>query len=487
MAKHNSYAGWPGERAAGPKHGPSSKGAVAYACLVLAIPPLAFGFLAPQQPLYATAGTSLLILSAVLTSRTSALGVMSPFQLFVIGAAPYTLAAPLTVLMGGLFTHSRLFTVDHVQLSKAVLLHALALLAAWGGYIAGTRLQVAPPRRGMRWPGGASIIVAGALIVFAAGALGVLVMEVGGIGALRAVSYGERYTLTRGLGFLAAGTRVAGVGGAVLLLIALRRGSVKLQVLGLSGMFGVLLFWVALTERRRPLIDGVVIVLAMYYMHDRRLSWKALATLAIAIVTYGVGFGLLRAESTGNIASAVGANTAALNPANGEAGAPIVTLIDIMSVVPSEEDFQSGRSYLTVPLVFVPLRLWPNRPPGAAEWYVRRFYPSVWEMGGGFAFSPVAEAYLNFGPTGIPMVFLCVGLLLGLAERRLRSPWALSDTAMLMYALTAPLLLVFFRHDAASLMKEVVVFLLLPVLAARGASRLIWHSVRRHSTSSWKA
>jgi hypothetical protein len=55
--------------------------------------------------------------------------------------------------------------------------------------------------------------------------------------------------------------------------------------------------------------------------------------------------------------------------------------------------------------------LYPN------AWATREVDPSLFEMGGGIGFSAVAEPYLNFGPPGVVVFFLLLGVFIGECER----------------------------------------------------------------------
>jgi oligosaccharide repeat unit polymerase len=128
--------------------------------------------------------------------------------------------------------------------------------------------------------------------------------------------------------------------------------------------------------------------------------------------------------------------------------------------------------------------MWPNRPAGTAEWYAGEFYPDIWAKGGAFAFSPVAEAYLNFGVLGVPVVFFLLGALLAILEKALSAAGKPRDTILIAYALVAPLLCVFFRFDSATLAKEVVVALMMPIAVAHLIVRLLTPAVRRPRVKS---
>jgi hypothetical protein len=55
--------------------------------------------------------------------------------------------------------------------------------------------------------------------------------------------------------------------------------------------------------------------------------------------------------------------------------------------------------------------LYPN------AWATREVDPSLFEQGGGIGYSAVAEPYLNFGPPGVVVFFLLLGVFIGACER----------------------------------------------------------------------
>ena len=91
-----------------------------------------------------------------------------------------------------------------------------------------------------------------------------------------------------------------------------------------------------------------------------------------------------------------------------------------------------------------------KRPLTLSERFTRQFAPTVAEAGGGYGFSAVAEAWLNFGHIGP----LLVGCLFGWGAAmlsRTRSP--------VVHCLLALVILRYFRSDFASLWKSYVVIL----------------------------
>ncbi|MCW5889151.1 MAG: O-antigen polysaccharide polymerase Wzy [bacterium] len=127
-----------------------------------------------------------------------------------------------------------------------------------------------------------------------------------------------------------------------------------------------------------------------------------------------------------------------------EMGNTLDTVVRSMALVPTRENYFAGKTYLwalarALPNVSLQPRDWGFV---SSVWIVEKTAPDVAARFGGFGYSVVAEAYINFGGVGAG-AFLCViGLLTGTLERRLAGPrvsiWAivlvlLFEMALLMH------------------------------------------------------
>ena len=61
-------------------------------------------------------------------------------------------------------------------------------------------------------------------------------------------------------------------------------------------------------------------------------------------------------------------------------------------------------------LTTLPRIVYPDRPLGFGEWYVKTFYPDYWAIGGGYAANLIIEALLNWGPAGPAMLGGLIGV-----------------------------------------------------------------------------
>ena len=105
-----------------------------------------------------------------------------------------------------------------------------------------------------------------------------------------------------------------------------------------------------------------------------------------------------------------------------------------------------GKSYVQTPILLA----WPRFLGGInvstlAEDYVWRYHTATAARGGGMAFSAIAEAWLNFGYLGAPLLGIFWGAVANFFDRRPRG---------VMYCILLLMIARLFRSDAASLFKN---------------------------------
>ncbi|MEP6506710.1 MAG: hypothetical protein ABJC63_00685 [Gemmatimonadales bacterium] len=86
---------------------------------------------------------------------------------------------------------------------------------------------------------------------------------------------------------------------------------------------------------------------------------------------------------------------------------PIQTLMHYML---HQHPLRWGSTYLLAPELFVPRAIWIEKPESLSLQFMRDAYGSVELMG--FAYTPVTEAFLNFGFVGPFLIFSIISLLL---------------------------------------------------------------------------
>jgi len=152
------------------------------------------------------------------------------------------------------------------------------------------------------------------------------------------------------------------------------------------------------------------------------------------------------------------------------AGWDVVT--NVLSIVPDQETFQYGGSYLrSVIGLFQPRVLGVSfidiETPSL--WYKNVYAPLV--QGHGYDFAMLAEAYWNFGFYA-PLFFIFIGGVVGWLSRIIRSS---SNPFFIVFAIVSLVALTFgLRMDSNAVIKSIVFKSLVPIVIVYFANRLTW-------------
>ena len=136
-----------------------------------------------------------------------------------------------------------------------------------------------------------------------------------------------------------------------------------------------------------------------------------------------------------------------------------------MELVPDVRPFANGQSYLNSLGSIIPNLFWDNHPTAEqnlSQWFVDTRFPDFAKTGGGFGFSMIAEAYLNFGWIGTPIVLAILGFLYTkfvVWASRNESPLRIATVASFM-----SFFLLFTRGESYLLPRYLVWYSLLPYL-----------------------
>ncbi len=89
------------------------------------------------------------------------------------------------------------------------------------------------------------------------------------------------------------------------------------------------------------------------------------------------------------------------------------SLITIMAVIPSQMDYEHGRTIFFIPIsAFIPRFLWPDKPPtGLGDYFREKFWSIGREGTGKIAISQIGELYINFGVWGILLGMAILGII----------------------------------------------------------------------------
>ena len=403
--------------------------------------------------------------------RHSRLGLLSPFAVFMGSGLMYMAPMAFTLLVGGVLIQER--EIRPYPLTRAAWICGWAMFAAWTGYAAvRSHAPAAKPfsRFFSSWQPTAAKLVAWGLIAMGGGLLLYLVVAVIGLGTLLQSTYGGRYVLLRGMGPLMSGLSMLTIGGVILYAEDVRRGRTLMSV-GMLVALAALVVWTGVLESRSALVQAVVAFLVVRHASGRRVRTFVFVLMGTALMAGGIVLSLVR--GLGSLQHAREVPRYAYNPANNEFGSPLVTVSEIVEFIPARQEYRLGSTYLMVAANMVPLALWPGRPHAPSEWYSATFYPSYFESGGGFAFSPVAEAYLNFGYAGVALVFLLIGGAVATVERKFELYESLPPWVGVSYALIVPWLVIFFRLDLTSFVKSYLLLTLVPMLLVAVVAKLL--------------
>jgi oligosaccharide repeat unit polymerase len=157
----------------------------------------------------------------------------------------------------------------------------------------------------------------------------------------------------------------------------------------------------------------------------------------------------------------------------GEMGGSMMTIAYTLELVPSTRPFQMGADYGYALLTLMPNFFWTIHPTIArglaSTWLVWAVDPSFAMVGGGYGYSFIAEAYLNFGWIGGPIILGLIGFFYCLM-----SVWAVNSNSIARTALIATFTAFFpfyARSESALFVRGLVWYCVMPYVAAVYLSR----------------
>jgi oligosaccharide repeat unit polymerase len=393
--------------------------------------------------------------------------------LFALFFFLYGLTVPLSVLMRLPLENlrQRLAPVsDETLVFEAVGLYFLALLGFVVGYSLPFGRRAAQLLPMMPSSLSEQALQKAAFVYLAAGIAlySVYLSRSGGLLVFLRSSYIEKYERQFGQGPLVYGIVLVEVSLLLMCYSGLQKGHRFTKVAAFLCVAAYLAFASLVGTRSliAPLCLGVTIV---YHRTRRRLTP---AFLVLAFLLGYLGAALITAfrqqegpvsDRVERLVSEFGIDQ--LMPGQAEFVAGFTATMDILEYARNESgNWSYGRTYLLGAAHIVPRYLYPNRGMLLSDWYVWRFYPGIARTYGGLGFSPVAEAYLNFGWFGPPAVFVLVGIVLAGLEAYVARQGS-SPSVTLVYAGMAWYLCYFQRLDFELFLKGSVACLV-PYMAA---------------------
>jgi hypothetical protein len=338
--------------------------------------------------------------------------------------------------------------------------------------LAGLRLGLAAAGRppSTAWPSTAESwhrdarplrVTAWLLLGMAVPSLITYVVALGGLQGIFEVGYGpQRKLILAESQLFGAGFEWALLGSTLLAFCGVKYGSLRNVWLGILGWLlvgGVLLA----TGQRNPIAYSAMFGLALFHFGRRRLSARATIGLIVVGMTVAQLFSVARFFLDDGLVRAIGAasvdvfeNPRLLAPwAAAQFTVPPSSLLEVIEH--GRPPLLLGRSYFTALLAALPFaqRLFVGSEPSLGEWRMQTFYPEAAAIGADYGFSPVTEAYMNFGTVGVPLVLFVYGLAISSIYRRVsRMPTPLGVLAL---AGSAPMLMLNgFTNQASALMYQ---------------------------------
>jgi oligosaccharide repeat unit polymerase len=321
---------------------------------------------------------------------------------------------------GGLTSHRALPDATQVMLDQIVtknfLLETLALVGLYAGY------AIIPYLRLPRFPavtGSAVRLKVVLLVGLAAAAVGVLVLQAGGISGL---------LLQRGMP--AADRLRATTGGHWFYLASLGTIGPIMWVAFQPRVVRSVFFWlVTLTSlgvvfaargSRSSVLLAVLLLTLTYTLRTRRIPYKTLILVALGgIVLLGVLEQFRQATQSVESVEEVDIDSGV---AEGFSQG-ITVLVDrgtdnsgqiaILGRVPHEVPHLYGRSYLSVPMIFIPRAIVGEKPATAGKLNALLVYE---RLNTGIPAGAVGESYWNFSYIGPLLVFFAFGAVLKVAS-----------------------------------------------------------------------
>ena len=150
-----------------------------------------------------------------------------------------------------------------------------------------------------------------------------------------------------------------------------------------------------------------------------------------------------------------------------ERSSELLTSLNALTIIQGieigEQDFFYGKLFVQQILGFIPGFIWPGRPDFASVLYVKSFYPGIYESGGGFGFSVVAEGFWELGLIGCILYGFLTGLI-GEKVYQLFTPYKERPMFIFLYALIfTRIVLLVHRSGLISSLKAALI-LSIPIL-----------------------
>ena len=146
-----------------------------------------------------------------------------------------------------------------------------------------------------------------------------------------------------------------------------------------------------------------------------------------------------------------------------ELGSTVFVVSYTTELVPSVRPHEWGVGYLHALVNAIPMVTWHDPYGNAGDWLAWELRPDWAEGGFGFAYSFIAEAYLNFGWLGAPIMMIAFGAAIVALSR-----WVSRGADAVRYGFVAaflPTLIFMVRNESITLSRTLFWYALLPLAA----------------------
>ena len=151
-----------------------------------------------------------------------------------------------------------------------------------------------------------------------------------------------------------------------------------------------------------------------------------------------------------------------------EMGGTLQTIALTIELVPSIRPFDYGLQYIYSTFTVLPNIFWNIHPTIAhgtpAAWLVQTVDPFTAAAGGGLGYSFIAEAYLNLGFWGAPLVLLVIGFLF--TRFVIWASWSDDPAKFAAIAVFLASFMFFTRQDSTGVIRPLVWYSLLPYITS---------------------
>ncbi|HEU0302419.1 MAG TPA: O-antigen polymerase, partial [Longimicrobium sp.] len=302
--------------------------------------------------------------------------------------------------------------VSSALFSEALMLAILGFVGMYAGYSVrlGSQVAVALPVPPATWHAGRAWLVAGAYTAIALAAYYSLIRSFGGMAGFMGVVGRSAYVKEENL-ILFAGAVILRVGVLIALTAWIFRRERRWPSLALLAYLVFALGVTLLLRGRGRALSILVIGLLMYHYGRRKLRFRQFFILvlcgALSLVMLDGVFSVMQGM---HFFSSMERMDLVSYLGRAKKLDKLGTFFLVLQGIPSQLEYQWGRTILAVPFDFLPKNLVAEPPEGASRVFTRTFFPSAYAAGVGVPPSLFTELYMNFGAMGIAVGSFVLGL-----------------------------------------------------------------------------